>query len=298
MAYRNALEFLIRNDPEQRLDVRLPFRCFRALEDEAHKLYELLSAMVEASLTADSYPRIEYSSKDSTVTIITAQSGLHAKAAEILQRGIEDGVRRELTNCGRGDLVVRFGGVLDIRLNALDDHLRLYVKKPDGGLTYYKDGASVRLKTDLELWMGRFQCRSGILFSLKEKPGSAIQPKQNMSTYTANDILPFGDAMTQARLNQPFGPYRYNGHDWFGRLDTAFIEVFRRDQADPPQRTNVLENGQMLLLDLFPSGDESIRGIEAVLIHFDAARVQHLLVNGALLTAHVRFNDIVGHRQM
>ncbi|KAK9235566.1 hypothetical protein V1525DRAFT_348061 [Lipomyces kononenkoae] len=241
MAYRNALEFLIRNEPEQRLDMRPPFRCFRALEDEAHKLYG-----EEAS-----YSRIEYSSKDSTVTIITAQSGLHAKAAEAVQRGIEDGVRRELTNCGRGDLVARFGGVLDIRLNALDDQLRLYVKKPDGGLTYYKDGVEtviavieigvsesyMRLKADLELWMGRFQCRTGILFSLKEKPKFRYPAQTTMSTYTANDIVPFGDAMTQARLNEPFGPYRYNGHDWFGRLDTAFIEVFRRDQPDPPQRT-------------------------------------------------------------
>ncbi|KAK9244234.1 hypothetical protein V1506DRAFT_567839 [Lipomyces tetrasporus] len=224
-AYRNALEFLIRNEPEQRLDVRLSFKCFRALEDEAHKLY------------------------DSTVTIITAQSGLHAKAAEALQRGIEDGLRRELTNCGRGDLIALFAGVLDIRLNALDDQLRLYVKKPDGGLTYYKDGVEtviavieigvsesyMRLKADLELWMGRFQCR---------KPKFRYPAPTAMSTYSANGIVRFSDAMTQARLNQPFRPYRYNGHDWFGRLDTAFIEVFRRDQAGPPQRTVCDINGE------------------------------------------------------
>ncbi|KAJ8103417.1 hypothetical protein POJ06DRAFT_646 [Lipomyces tetrasporus] len=129
--------------------------------------------------------------------------------------------------------------------------------------------------------------------------------KRSANALSSNDSLQHSAA---SKMDQPFGPYSYNGHDWFGRLDTAFIEVFRRDQAGPPQRTNVSENGQMLLhgtdanmgltvTDLFRSGDESIQGNEAMLIHFDAARVQHLLANGALLTAHVRFNDTVGHRQ-
>ncbi|KAK9323802.1 hypothetical protein V1517DRAFT_337513 [Lipomyces orientalis] len=181
-AYRNALEFLIRNEPEQRLDVRLSFKCFRALEYEAHKLYG-----EEAS-----YPCVEYSSKDTTVTIITAQSGLHAKAAEALQRGREDRLRRELTNRGRGDLIERFGGVFDVRLNALDDQLRLYVKKPDEGLTYYKDGVEtviavfeigvsesyLRLKADIELWMAGSNAALEFYFRLRKSQSSAIQPNQ------------------------------------------------------------------------------------------------------------------------
>ncbi|KAK9236910.1 hypothetical protein V1525DRAFT_426662 [Lipomyces kononenkoae] len=295
-AYHRAREFLIRNEPEQRLDTRLSKNCFRALEDMVHKLYG-----EEAG-----YPRVEYSPRDSTVTIITAQSGLHAMAAVGLQRSIEDGLRTEVTNYGRGNLFSRFIPIQDMLLNERDDQSNLAVKKPDGGLLYEKDGVQTivavieigvsesfaRLKTDLRRWMDEFHCHTGI-------QGKAKVP---VSRYSANDAVPFNDAVTEARLHQPFGPYHYNGHDWFGTLDTAFIEIYRRGQTGPPQKTKVIENGQMLLqghssnvgltvADLFPHDEEDIQGIEKLLIRFDAARVQNLLASGACRTAVTRFNN-------
>ncbi|KAJ8102403.1 hypothetical protein POJ06DRAFT_273040 [Lipomyces tetrasporus] len=242
-------------------------------------------------------------------------------AAVALQGWIEGGMRTELRNRGMGDLSARFSAVYDLRLNALDDQLWLSVKKTDGALIYVKDGFETviavieigvsesyrRLTADLELWMQVFQCHTGLLFSLSEKP----KFRYPTGAVSANDVVPFGNAMAAVNLNQPFGPYHYNGHDWFGKLGAAFMELYRRDPLTgtvlPPTRFNVVEDGQMLLqgananlgltiADLFPAGEQDIHGIEAALIHLDADRVRELLGRGALITAKSRFTDAVGHR--
>ncbi|KAK9243368.1 hypothetical protein V1506DRAFT_544570, partial [Lipomyces tetrasporus] len=233
-AYQNALDFLIANEPEQRFDTRLPFSCFLALQEEAHKRYH-----------EESYPRVEYSSKDSTVTIITCQSSLHANAAQFLQEWIVNGARRELTNQGRGELGNRLRPLVDETRNARnDDESSESVKKPDGGLKYYRDFRTVtvaaievgvsekyeKLIADVTLWMEEFHCRTGILFSLNETPRFRYPRRQDMNGFSvANDLNPFHDAVVEVGRNQPFGPYPYRGHNWFGSLESAFIEIFRRD---------------------------------------------------------------------
>ncbi|KAK9245313.1 hypothetical protein V1506DRAFT_459299 [Lipomyces tetrasporus] len=115
-AYQNALDFLIAYEPGQRLDTRLPFSCFLALQEEAHKRYD-----EERTDSTSSYLRVEYSSKDSTVTVITCQSSLHAKAAQFLQEWILSGARRELTNQGRDELGNRLRPLFDETCNARND---------------------------------------------------------------------------------------------------------------------------------------------------------------------------------
>ncbi|KAK9357650.1 hypothetical protein V1504DRAFT_463798 [Lipomyces starkeyi] len=231
-AYQNALDFLIANEPEQRLDVRLPFDCYLALEEEARERYG-----------DDGYPRVEYSSKSSTVTIYTCQSSLHAKASQFLQRWIEEGGRRELTNHGRGELGERLRPIVDETRNAGDDESGESVKKPDGGLVYFRDFRSVtvlaievgvsekyeKLVADV-IWMEEFRCRTGILFSLKEIPTFRYPARRFMNAFSlTNDLEQFRHAIIEVGPNQPFGPYPYRGHNWFESLDSAFIEIFRRD---------------------------------------------------------------------
>ncbi|KAK9234214.1 hypothetical protein V1525DRAFT_391662 [Lipomyces kononenkoae] len=241
--------------------MRVSFKCFRALENTMHKLYG-----EEAG-----YPHVENSPQDSTVTIITAQSGLHAMAAVGLQRSTEDGLRTEVTNYGRGDLFSRFIPIQDMLLNERDDQSNLSVKKPDGGLLYEKDGlltivavieigvseSFARLKTDLRRWMDEFHCHTGILFSLKEKPKFRYPGQAAMTRYSANDAVPFNNAMTEMLLQ---------GHS---------------------------SNVGLTVADLFPHDEEDIQGIENLLIRFDAARVQNLLASGALRTAVTRFNNAI-----
>ncbi|KAK9240201.1 hypothetical protein V1525DRAFT_430229 [Lipomyces kononenkoae] len=193
---------------------------------------------------ATSYPRVEYSSKDSTVTIITCQSSLHANAAQFLQEWIVNGARRELTNQGRDELGNRLRPLFDETLNAVNDEGTESVKKPDGGLDYYRDFRTVtvaaievgvsekyeKLNADVTRWMDEFLCRTGILFSLNETPRFSYPRRQDMNAFSvANDLNPFHNAIVKVGRNQPFGPYPYRGHNWFGSLDSAFIEIFRRD---------------------------------------------------------------------
>ncbi|KAJ8101261.1 hypothetical protein POJ06DRAFT_267422 [Lipomyces tetrasporus] len=300
-AYQNALDFLIANEPEQRLDFRLPFDCYLALEEEARKRYG-----------DEGYPRVEYSSKSSTVTIYTCQSSLHVKASQFLQRWIEEGVRRELVNHGRGELGERLRPIFDETRNAGDDESGELVKKPDGGLVYFRDFRSVtvvaievgvsekyeKLVADVTLWMEEFHCRTGILFSLKETPRFRYPARQIMNAFSlAVDLEPFYDAIIEIGPNQPFGPYPYRGHNWFGSLDSAFIEILRRDPltgiVNQSQRVDVIENGHMRLQgdnvdvgltieDLFPYGQEDIVGIQQEPIRLDANLLRGYLQEGVV----------------
>ncbi|KAK9359862.1 hypothetical protein V1504DRAFT_434330 [Lipomyces starkeyi] len=271
-AYKNALDFLIANESEQRLDTRLPFSCFLALQEEARKRYGEESG----------YPRVEYSSKDSTVTIITCL-------------------------------------FLNETRNALNGESSESVKKPDGGLKYYRDFRTVtiaaievgvsekyeKLIADVTLWMEEFHCRTGILFSLNETPRFSYPRRQDMNEFSvANDLNPFHDAIVEVGRNQPLGPYHYRGHNWFGSLDSAFIEIFRRDPLtgilNQSPRIRVVENGHMVLQgdnvdvgltieDLLPFGQENIEGIQQVSIGCKANLLQQYLEAGAVDTAEFRF---------
>ncbi|KAK9257741.1 hypothetical protein V1519DRAFT_464281 [Lipomyces tetrasporus] len=257
--YQNALDFLIANGPEQRLDTRLPFTCFLALQEEAHKRYH-----EESNNSTSSYPRVEYSSKDSTATIITCQSSLHANAAQFLQEWIVNGARTELTNQGRDGLGNRWRPLFDETCNARNDDESSEFRYPR---------------------------------------------RQDMNVFSvANDLNPFHDAIVEVGRNQPFGPYPYRGHNWFGSLESAFIEIFRRDpltgMVNQFPRIQVVENGHMVLQggivdvgltieDLLPFGQEDIEGIQQVSIGFNANLLQDYLEEGAVDTAEFRFRHAV-----
>ncbi|KAK9311911.1 hypothetical protein V1524DRAFT_440881 [Lipomyces starkeyi] len=212
------------------------------------------------------YPRVEYSSRDATVTIYTALSTLHANAADVLQMCIFNGVRAALDSHGKGELGNRFRGVRDRTCNTVHNELRESVKIPDAGLVYRKPGSKAtftvvievgvseschRLKADVNVWMQDFRCRTVILFLLKEQPKFKCPRKAAMRAYVADDGDTFDNAIYQVRDNQPFGPYLYNTHSWFGTLDTAFVEIYRRDPntgvITQPNRKYVTRDGRMEL---------------------------------------------------
>ncbi|KAK9311919.1 hypothetical protein V1522DRAFT_447642 [Lipomyces starkeyi] len=177
-AYQSALNFLIANEPEQRLDVRLPFDCYLALEEEARKRYG-----------DEGHP----CSKSST-------SSLHAKALQFLQRWIEEGGRRELAKRGMGKLGERLGPVVDETLTVVAIEVGVSEK-------YEK------LVTDATIWMEEFHYRTGILFSLKETPRFRYPARGFMNAFSlTNDLEPFQDAIIELGPNQPFGPYPYRGN--------------------------------------------------------------------------------------
>ncbi|KAK9312772.1 hypothetical protein V1524DRAFT_472470 [Lipomyces starkeyi] len=284
-AYQNALDFLIENESEQRLDTRLPFSCFLALQEEARKRYGEESR----------YPRVEYSSKDST-------SSLHANAAQFLQE--------ELTNQGKDELGDRLRPLFDETRNALNGESSESVKKPDGGIKYYRDFRTVtvaaievgvsekyeKLIAYVTPWMEEFHCRTGILFSLDQAPRSSYPRRQGMNAFSvANDLNPFHDAIVEVG----------RGHKWFGSLDSAFIEIFRRDPLtgtlNQSPRIRVVENGHMVLqgenVDIGHTIEDLLPSIQQVSIGFKANLLQQYLEEGAVDTAEFRFQHAISKRR-
>ncbi|KAK9319308.1 hypothetical protein V1517DRAFT_52380 [Lipomyces orientalis] len=170
----------------------------------------------------------EYSSRGSTVTIHTVRSAVHAHASEVLQQWIDEVLRTELASHNMGEVGDRFHTARGRTMTTTNDELKGSVKNPDGGLVYHKAGQETMtvavvvgvsqayqpLKDDIRTWMHEFHCSTGILFSLKEKSGFKYPSNATLNEYSA-DIGPFQNAISRARLDQPFGPYVYNQHQWF-----------------------------------------------------------------------------------
>ncbi|KAK9242712.1 hypothetical protein V1506DRAFT_555892 [Lipomyces tetrasporus] len=262
-SYQRALGFLIENEPERRFDIPLQGQARTRYGDEC-------------------FPRVEYSSR--------VHSALHAKAAEVVQQWLDEALRAELASHDMREVGDRFSTARGRTMTTGNDELKVSVKNPDGGLVYHKAGqermtvaivvgvsqAHHPLKDDIMTWMHEFHCRTGVLFSLKEKPGF----KHPMNS--AADIGP---------LDQPFGPYVYNQQQWFGSLDRAFVEIYRRDTnggLKPPQRFNVIKDGKFVLpgdsvnltltvKDMFPRDEEDIDGIQLLPMFFRNNFLQEFL---------------------
>ncbi|KAK9243600.1 hypothetical protein V1506DRAFT_516105 [Lipomyces tetrasporus] len=121
--YKRALEFLRADEPERRLDIRLSYDRFRSLEEEARKLYG------DEAI----YPRVEYSSEDSTVTIVTAQSKLHSSAAHSLQQWIHFGGLTSLAANEKHELGQRIEATADAKYHSLTPALERSTKVPSSG---------------------------------------------------------------------------------------------------------------------------------------------------------------------
>ncbi|KAK9237824.1 hypothetical protein V1525DRAFT_376412 [Lipomyces kononenkoae] len=232
LSYQRAMDFLTANEPERRLDVHLSYQSFRCLEEKAGTLYG------DAK-----YPRLEYSAIDSRVIIHTIPTALHSASAVGLGDCIRDSVRDILRRHGKAHLGIRILPVGDSTYRSVDEHGVGSTKTPDAGLKYdngqrktllfiVEAGVSEgyqQLKADIELWLKKFECRIGILLWLKETPRfrSPAGEVGNPGSATERDL--FDNAMWHVRSSRPFGPYSFNGHAWFGTLDTALIEVFKID---------------------------------------------------------------------
>ncbi|KAK9336673.1 hypothetical protein V1521DRAFT_478095 [Lipomyces starkeyi] len=263
-AYRSALDLLIENEPARRLDIRLSYKNFLELE-KVHNLY--------------------VDKGDTTVTIYTAPSTLYANAADVLQMCIFDGVRAALDSHCKGELRRRFRGVRDRTCNTI----------PDAGLVYCRPGFdeifTVIIEVDTNLWMQDFGCLTGIILLLKEQPKFKYPSKAAMRAYSADDRVPFRNAVTQVRVNQPFGPYIYNAHSWFGTLNMACVEIYRRDPILAYGRMELHGDNANLGLtvgDLFLSDEEGIDGIHSEPIYLKTRMVEEFLGDGAVETARSR----------
>ncbi|ODQ70632.1 hypothetical protein LIPSTDRAFT_5408 [Lipomyces starkeyi NRRL Y-11557] len=115
--------------------------------------------------------------------------------------------------------------------------------------------------------------------------------------------------MNQVGRTSPFGPYRYREHTWFGTLDTAVLEVFKRDQNTGTVNSTgtylVVQHGHMVVQggsldiglnigDVFPPNEEAIRVIQDERVQLGINFVRNMMASGSHDTAVSRFNRFIG----
>jgi hypothetical protein len=127
-SYRRALNFLTANEPERRLDICLSYRTFQALEKLAYVLYGDAKYMttdkeplLSIELTCSRYPRVEYDSSGSRLTIYTAPSALHGASAAALQQGIVNSVRDGLIRHHKQELFRYIQPIGESTYNSVDE---------------------------------------------------------------------------------------------------------------------------------------------------------------------------------
>ncbi|KAK9311754.1 hypothetical protein V1524DRAFT_473145 [Lipomyces starkeyi] len=301
ISYQRALNFLMANKPEKRLDIRLSYKSFKALEEQALALYG-----------DEKYPRVEYSATDSRVTIYTAPTALHGSSAVNLQQAISFAVYNVLVQHRKQELFERIVAVGESTYSSVDEQGRRSTKTPDAGLKYYYDGGTVltiimqvgvsegytQLKADIMLWMNEFRCRTAILLYNKESPKFGFP--ENADVYSINERPAFVEAMNKVGRIK---------HTWFGTLDTAVLEVFKRDQNTGTVNNTgtyiVVQNGQMVVQgdsldigltigDVFPPNEEAIRDIQDERLQVGINFVRNMLASGSHDTAVSRFNRLIG----
>ncbi|KAK9485381.1 hypothetical protein V1527DRAFT_496701 [Lipomyces starkeyi] len=307
VSYQRALNFLKANEPEKRLDIRLSYKSFQALEKQTLALYD-----------DEKYPRVEYSATDSRVTFYTAPTALHGSSAVNLQQAISFAVYNVLVQHRKQELFERIVAVGESTYSSVG---RRSTKTPHAGLKYYYDGGTVltiivevgvserctQLNDDIMLWMNEFHCRTAILLYNKESPKFGFP--ENADVYSITERPAFVEAMNQVGRTSPFGPYRYREHSWFGTLDTAVLEVFKRDQNTGTVNNTgtylVVQNGQMVVHgdsldigltigDVFPPNEEAIRDIRDERVQIGINFVRNMLASGSHDTAVSRFSHFIG----
>ncbi|KAK9481448.1 hypothetical protein V1527DRAFT_486583 [Lipomyces starkeyi] len=135
-----------------------------------------------------------------------------------------------------------------------------------------------RLKADVNVGMQDFRCRTVILCLLKEQPKFKHPTKLAMRAYSGDERDTFDNAIYKVGDDQPFGPYLYNAHSWFGTLTPHLSKIYRRDPNTgviaQPYRKYLIRDGRMELQgdnadlglivgDLFPSEEDDIEGIHS-----------------------------------
>ncbi|KAK9238894.1 hypothetical protein V1525DRAFT_425082 [Lipomyces kononenkoae] len=242
-SYERALRFLRANRPEGRLDVHLSYKFFQALESQAKAIYGNAK-----------YPRVEYSAIDSRVTIHTIPTALHSSAAGSFERHISICVRDVLVQHGRESLFNLLVSVADTTCESVDDYGRGSTKSPDNRLMYRRIGQLSDLILVIE-----FHCPTAILLWCKEN--RRFRYPINPDVYSVSDRPGFEEALRQTELADPFGPYLYRDHSWFGTMERAIIEVYKRVRDGRRIVTEERLDLGLSLGDFYPPSEQGIEDI-------------------------------------
>ncbi|KAK9482646.1 hypothetical protein V1527DRAFT_447029 [Lipomyces starkeyi] len=308
--FQHALDFLGDNEPEQCLRVQLPLDKYEELQRHAESLYG-----------EKKYPYVDYCSNTSTVIIYTTPSPLHGMFSASLQSELYHVARNELIRLSKPELARKLKAFGESSKRPIFGGYNSRISKvPDGGLIYTLTRQDVltvvietglsetyeKLQNDAKLWLEGAHCQMAIIVCLEEQPKFKY-PKKTTHNASLEIYDDFENVIADTSTENPFGPYMYNDHAWFGKLDEAFAVVYKRDEdgsTSESERYWLVRDGIFLvdhdtldtgvtLGDIVPRAEAAGDDIRTVPVKFDTEEIRELLMSGTRNTASVRFCALI-----
>ncbi|KAK9352625.1 hypothetical protein V1523DRAFT_244348 [Lipomyces doorenjongii] len=306
--YQTALDFLVTNEPEQYLEVKLSFESYKALEEQARNIYG-----------DKKYPDVDYCETSSTVTIYTIPTYLHGHISAVLQNELCNAVGDVLKRNGRQQLAahVRPSGESTERARWGQHRAS---KTPDGGIVYEIEEDSTltvvietgvsevyeKLKENMTVWLEGTECGTCILVCLTETP-KYRSPKPGAIQCSDSGFRMSVGTFSRASSHGPFGPYIHKGHTWFHVLESAFAELYKRDAFSgkiSSQKYQLVRDGNyvlgedevdlgLIIGDFIPTDESAVADIRSTPIQLSGEVISEVLRAGIARTAFQRFSSLL-----
>ncbi|KAK9326909.1 hypothetical protein V1520DRAFT_284394 [Lipomyces starkeyi] len=208
------------------------------------------------------YPRLSYNSLEQIATVVTIQRALHEGAAAELRHEIISSVR-EYLSIHKPDETSRIVDTGSTTLRSTYGKYSKSSKEPDGSFMYDDDDKGPLLlvaievgfsedhpglRRDRDMWIKGHNAKVVILVCLSESPsfkypGIAYQDIEDVNVELARMRQNVAKSRPRNVEQDTYGPMEYRNHWWFGKLNEAFIEVWRADRRRP-LRTVLIKNGR------------------------------------------------------
>ncbi|KAK9316462.1 hypothetical protein V1522DRAFT_374041 [Lipomyces starkeyi] len=309
--YKEAFRLLKDNPPEQRLEIHWPHSMYLQLKDAYSEL------MLETNISDDQkYPYLSYNSFTETITVVTVPNSIHEVAVYELNSEIIASANEYLSEHAPGLL----DNILPLGSTTTEDFDGDYAhssKQPDGGIKYAIDAESnvmIAIEVGIsqsykslcdakDMWINGHHVKVCVLVCLNESPRfnnptTAYDSIEDVRTEMATMKQSVAEQMREYKSRGYYGPIVYRRHRWTGKLNEAFIEIWRAGNSSP-ERYELIQAGLacpnrpttlgLKISDMVPDEAWEAAGVSDREIRFNGARFVGKLVNAVLDTAKERF---------
>ncbi|KAK9329605.1 hypothetical protein V1520DRAFT_310666 [Lipomyces starkeyi] len=307
--YEEVFKLLTENPPEQILDVQVPYSKYNQMEAAFSRI------KADKNISEDQrYPFLEYNNLTQTVTVVTVPNSVHEVAVYELNFDIMAGANDYLSEHAPGlvDNILPLGSTTT---EDFDGDYAHSSKQPDGGITYAIDAESnvmIAIEVGIsqsykslcdakDMWINGHHVKVCVLVCLNESPRfknptTAYDNIEDVRTEMATMKQSVAEQMRGYKSRGYYGPIAYRRHKWTGKLNEAFIEIWRGGNSSP-ERYELIQDGVacpnlpttlgIKISDMVPDEVWEAVGVPDREIRFNGARLLGKLVNAVLDTEKI-----------
>ncbi|KAK9357553.1 hypothetical protein V1504DRAFT_398549 [Lipomyces starkeyi] len=306
--YGKALHLLQNNPPEHRLDIHLSYSQYLKLEKNWSKFKS------EKNISDDQ-------SLEQIATVVTIQRDIHEVAAAELREIISSSVKEYLSMIHKPQALYDIVDSGSATAKGFDRDYAKSSKEPDGSFKYWGPrGRNMRIAIevglsenytalcrDKDMWIRGQHVKVVILIYLKESPQfknptTSYKNIEDADLELARMQQNMYEATRSNREKGTYGPIEYRTHLWFGKLNEAFIEVWRAEREDDgPLKYSLIEDGRstdvlpktigLKISNFFTEDAWAAANIPDSNVTFDEYIYLQKLLAAVGLTAQLRFVD-------